>query len=285
MEFNLIDKYFTWKIDNPSIIKAVGDDCAIVDFSGKLITSTDTIVGGVHFFMDAAPENIAYKALAVNLSDIAAMGGIPLFFTLAITMPQIDENWLNEFSKGLKNIAKVYNLALIGGDTTRGNLSITINIFGKCDNPMMRSGAKIGDNVFVSGELGAAKLALEQMKQGKKPNKIALDRLQKPTPKIKLGQSLSGVASSCIDISDGLLQDLNHILKASNVGCDIVSLDIPIFANSTLEYALNGGDDYELCFVTKAEKITNCIKIGTITKKLGLRIDGKNAKIKSYQHF
>lgn len=282
MEFNIIDKYFNWKNADKTIIKGVGDDCAIFKNSANLVISTDTLIEGVHFFKNTNAGDIAYKSLAVNLSDIASMGGIPKYFTLNLTLPNFDEKWLNNFSNSLKNLANAFNVSLIGGDTTKGNLSITITIIGECENPMLRSFAKVGDGIFVSGDLGGAKLALEQIKSGETPNRLALEKLNRPIPQIKLGQKI--IANSCIDISDGLVADLGHILKQSGVGANLESRKIPIFKGSNLDYGLYGGDDYELCWTGKNSDYG--IKIGEITKDKELKIDGKIIdKNKGYLHF
>jgi thiamine-monophosphate kinase len=289
MEFNIIDKYFNWKNQDKTIIKSVGDDCAVLNNCQKnpkkLIISTDTFIEGVHFFKDTSPSDIAYKSLAVNLSDVSSMGGTPKYFTLNLTLPNFDENWLQKFSKSLKNLADDFNVNLIGGDTTKGNLSITITIIGECENPLMRNGARVGDSIFVSGELGGAKLALEQIKAGKNPNKLALQKLNKPFPRVELGQKIS--ANSCIDISDGLVSDLSHILKSSGVGANLQSANIPVFKGSNLEYALYGGDDYELCWTGKNSDFG--IKIGEITTdkttNKTLKLDNKIIEVKGYNHF
>lgn len=288
MEFNIINKYFNWKADDKTIITAIGDDCAVLKNPNKLAISTDTFTEGVHFFANTAASDIAYKALAVNLSDIAAMSGVPKYFTLNLTLPHIDEDWISEFSTSLKNLANTFNVSLIGGDTTKGNLSITITIIGECESPVLRSGAKAGDGIFVSGELGGAKLALEQIKQGKTPNKLALERLNLPKPQIDLGFSLKGIATSCIDISDGLVQDLAHILEQSGVGANLNSSDIPIFTDSSLKNALYGGDEYELCWtanVNKVKSIKNITQIGEINDSKILTLDNKPIKIQGYNHF
>lgn len=288
MEFNIIDKYFNWKTVDKDIIKAVGDDCAVFQNSNKLVISTDTFIENVHFFANTSASDIAYKALAVNLSDIAAMGAKPKYFTLNLTLPKIDESWIDEFSTSLKNLANEFNVSLIGGDTTKGDLSITITIIGECENPLLRSSAKVGDGVFVSGELGGAKLGLEQIKQGKTPDKLALKKLNRPQPQIELGLQLRGIATSCIDISDGLVQDLGHILEQSNVGANIESGKIPVFSGSNLEYALYGGDEYRLCFtasVHQVKEIKNITQIGEINNSNIFTLDNKPVKIQGYNHF
>jgi len=307
-EFELIQNYFNWPSTDPTIVLGVGDDAAIfnLDSGYQLVTSTDTLSEGVHFFKDDSPENIAYKSLAVNLSDIAAMGAIAKYFTLAITLPKLDKIWLKKFSESLKETSIKYNISLIGGDTTRGSLNITINMIGIVEKSkaITRSGANIGDNIYVSGEIGDAALCLKKINEGEKPQKSEMVKLNRPIPRLDLGYALNGLASSCIDISDGLKQDLSHIIKASKVGAIIDVQKLPlsqsvfkyIEGNNDWSVPLCGGDDYELCFtapknfdleiinITKICKI-RITKIGTISDQKGLRIKGYDGKGKSYQHF
>jgi thiamine-monophosphate kinase len=288
VEFDIIAKYFNWQQNDTTILKSIGDDAAVIQNTNKLIISTDTLIENVHFFAGTKASDIAYKALMVNLSDIAAMGAKPKYFTLNLSLEQIDNNWLKEFANELQNIAKKYNISLIGGDTTQGPLTISITIIGECNKPLLRSGAKIGDGVFISGNLGGAKLALEQIKNNNKVDALALNKLKRPQAQVALGLELSGIATSCIDISDGLAQDLNHILVASNVGVDIWSNSIPIFEASTLNYALFGGDDYELCFTASVDNvahINNITQIGVVNNNKILTLDGKKLPISGYKHF
>lgn len=280
-EFDLIQKYFGWGV-------SIGDDCAVITSSENNLTSIDTLIKGVHFPDNTTPTDIAHKVLAVNLSDIAAMGGIAKYFTLALSLPNIDEKWLDEFATSLKNTAQKYRVNLVGGDTTKGNLSITINIVGYAKKPLLRNTAKVGDGVFVSGSLGGAALALEDLKNGKTPNNTALKKLNRPIPRLDLGLCLNPIANACIDISDGLTQDLSHILNNSNVGAEIQSDKIPVFVNASLTQALSGGDDYELCFTGDIDRLSvlaDVHQIGVITQQTGLRIDGELTKSKAYQHF
>ncbi len=307
-EFELIQKYFNWPFADPDIELGVGDDAAIFNLNPncQIVTSTDTFLEGVHFFKDHLPEDIAYKSLAVNLSDIAAMGATAKYFTLALTLPNLDEIWLQQFSKSLRKVSKEYNVTLIGGDTTQGPLSITITIMGvvKKTYAIKRSGAQVGDNIYVSGEIGNAAYCLRKIKEGLKPQKTELIKLNRPLPRLELGSSLIYVASSCIDISDGLEQDLGHIINASKVGAVIAVKDLPLSKNlasyikvsGDWELPLCGGDDYELCF-TAPENLDSTIKeiaktcnvritkIGVINDSKRLKIDGYDGDIKSYQHF
>ena len=295
-EFALINHFFKKKLNHCEL--GIGDDCAIVKITPehKLVTSTDTLIKDVHFDDTYSPYNIGFKALAVNLSDIAAMGATPKWFSLALTLPKPDEKFLKEFSQGLFELAQQYSLDLIGGDTTKGHLSITITIMGELPNHqgLLRSGAKIGDDIYVSNTLGNAALALQ------KGESALLPFLQKPQPQIQLGQKLLTIANSCIDISDGLQADLGHILKASGVGgeieIDLLPMDDLVKKENNICLALAGGEDYQLCWTAnenKRENIKNIAKalslkitkIGKITKQEKFNIIFLNKKCQPYQHF
>jgi len=307
-EFDLIREYFTWPSDENSIALGVGDDSAICDIESgyQLVTSIDTLIAGVHFPESTSASDIAYKALAVNLSDIAAMGALPKYFTLALTVPKVDQSWLKDFSRSLKQLSEQFGVSLIGGDTTKGPLSITISIFGWVESgeALRRSGAQIGDGIYVSNTIGDAAFALWQLNNNDVPIKGCLVKLNRPTPQIDLGRALVGVGSACIDVSDGIEQDLSHILKASSVGAKIDAGKIPltkVLVDYVKKYndwslVLNGGDDYELCFTVSKNnqamlgdiskrcgvKIT---QIGVICESVGLEIVGAKNIGKSYQHF
>lgn len=307
-EFDLIQSYFNWKLNDASIELGVGDDAAILnlDPGHQLITSTDTLVEGIHFFKDTSPIDIAYKSLAVNLSDIAAMGGVAKCYTLSLTLPKLDKDWLEQFSTSLKESSERFRVNLIGGDTTRGPLNITISMMGSIEinSSIKRSGARAGDDIYVTGSLGAAALCLKKINEGVKPSESELISLNKPIPRLELGSALRNIASSCIDISDGLEQDLSHILKSSNVGAIIYSDKLPL-DNSVSNYVkdsndwslpLCGGDDYELCFTAgkskrkKIEELSEGLKvrvarIGVINNQKELEIVGYNGPKSSYQHF
>ncbi|MBT5407380.1 MAG: thiamine-phosphate kinase [Gammaproteobacteria bacterium] len=307
-EFELIQNYFNWPLSDPTIELGIGDDAGIFDLDSgyQLVTTTDTLSEGVHFFKDTTPEDIAYKSLAVNLSDIAAMGATAKYFTLAITLPKLDENWLEHFSKSLKKASKKYNVSLIGGDTTRGALNITITMMGIVEKSkaIKRSGAMNGDNIYVSGDIGDAALCLKKINEAEKPHKAEMIRLNKPIPRLELGIAINGIASSCVDISDGLEQDLSHIIKASRVGAMIDVQKLPlsqsmanyIADNDDWSLVVCGGDDYELCFTAPESCHSEIMKIAKICKirvtKIGVINDSKKLKIKgydghgkSYQHF
>lgn len=267
-EFALINNYFHWDSPSDTVSISIGDDAAVLKIPShqELIISVDTLNEGVHFPSNTNAYAIGYKALAVNLSDIAAMGATPAWFTLAISLPHAQPEWLAAFSQGLRQLAKQYAVALIGGDTTRGPLSITVQIMGLCPRgkALLRSGAKQDDLICVSGTLGDAAAGLAVVQQRLKLNPAAaefcLQRLNYPTPRIVLGQLLQGYAHACMDISDGLLGDLGHILKASKVGAELDHNAIPFSSalnqvekDIRLPLALTGGDDYELLFTLRAK--------------------------------
>jgi thiamine-monophosphate kinase len=261
-----------------------------------LVVSTDTLVAGVHFPEDTPPSDIGYKALAVNLSDLAAMGATPAWVSLALTLPSVDESWLADFAGGFFELAARHNVQLIGGDTTRGALSITVHIQGfvPTGTALTRTGARVGDRICVTGTLGDAALALQS---GDACHSLSaasaaylLARLRRPTPRIDAGIALRGVATSAIDISDGLAGDLGHVLAASGVGATLEIARLPLSpALCSLEdktqawrLALAGGDDYELCFTVPEEAYArvarhltsrDCVvtSIGRIESALGLR--------------
>ena len=307
-EFDLIRDYFTWSIEDSNVVLGVGDDAAIfnLDQGYQVVTTTDTLIEGVHFSTTTPAKDIAHKSLAVNLSDIAAMGAKAKYFTLAISLPKIDQPWLKEFSDSLRQLSMHYKLSLIGGDTTRGPLNINITMIGILESSkvLKRSGARPDDGIYVSGTVGDAGFCFWKLSNGLIPSDRELKRLNCPTPRVELGLELKNLASACIDISDGLEQDLSHILKASSVGAVIEVEEIPI---SDVLYAhikdsndwsipLCGGDDYELCFtipegneeaLMKISKSCNVdiTKIGVVTESSGLQIDGFDGPRKSYQHF
>lgn len=289
-EFDLIAKYF-----NRDASQGIGDDCAVFTPTAgtQLCISSDMLVEGRHFFAGVNPEALGHKALAVNLSDLAACGATPRAFTLALSLPRVDEAWLEGFSRGLFALADLHGCTLIGGDTTKGPLNICITVFGEVPiidgkgQALLRSGAKVCDDIYVSGtdtdHVGQARLALEIMRGNVNADAATLEfvrhRLERPTPRVNLGVALRGIATSCIDISDGLLGDLGHILKASNVGATVQTAWI----KGSLEFALAGGDDYELLFTAPPSQkdalqaltdkaFTSFTCIGQVTDVLGLRV-------------
>ncbi|MBL4865839.1 MAG: thiamine-phosphate kinase [Pseudomonadales bacterium] len=293
-EFAVIKKYFHRQYDNDIVRLGVGDDCALVrvpqvrDSGQCQALSMDTLVAGVHFPLDTNPTHIAYKSLAVNLSDLAAMGARPTWFSLALTMPDADDEWLAQFSSGLFELADEYALPLIGGDITRGPLSITIQIAGEVGEhlALRRDGAKEGDSIFVSGTLGDAaaglSLLVNKMPQQSEYTEYLVSRLNRPTPRVALGLSLLPFATSCIDLSDGLLADLSHLCDRSQLGATIFFDQIPVseklksfFSSSQLNelskarLVAGSGDDYELCF-TVPERHTEAVRL--VSEKAGVRV-------------
>jgi thiamine-monophosphate kinase len=312
-EFDIIKQYFTRDITAyPEIIQGIGDDAAIwQQKDSTLVASVDTFLEGKHFFPDCAPEDIAYKALAVNLSDFAAMGAIPRWFTLALTLPEAKPDWLESFSNSLFTLAKQYDLILLGGDTTQGPLSITIQLMGTIDKNkiLLRNSAKVGDQIYVSGTLGDAGLALQYLQKkiilSDQIAQAVLPKLHRPQAQVELGLALAGHAHAAIDISDGLAQDLGHILTASHKGADIDLEKLPLSESLTSalvrkdaeSLALTAGDDYQLCFtipqndplITQLSKSYQLTLIGEITEKPGLRIHQHGElytpPIPGWQHF
>jgi len=269
-EFELIKKYFTEQaVNRKDVSIGIGDDCAIVTPSERqnIAVTTDTLVAGVHFPHSTSAKAIGHKAIAVNLSDLAAMGAEPSWISLAITLPEIDETWVGEFCAGVFELCEFYNVQLIGGDTTQGPLSITVTAQGLIpfDKQITRNGAKAGDWLYVTGEIGDAALALKHVLGEFTVETQHLEKLQTklgfPKPRILAGQALREYASAAIDLSDGLKSDLAHICQASNVGANIVLEDLPLSfelidslgLEQAIQLALTGGDDYELLFTVSED--------------------------------
>lgn len=317
-EFDLIARYFTRKPRRALL--GVGDDCALLQPrpGTQLAVSCDMLVAGRHFLEDAAPFDLGHKALAVNLSDLAACGAEPLAFTLALALPRIDESWLADFSAGLLELADAHRCELIGGDTTAGPLNICITVFGEVQGrALLRSGARAGDDVYVSGHLGDARLVLQAL-QGQRSLpadllKRARQRLERPEPRVALGLGLRGLASAAIDLSDGLVGDLGHVLTASGVGATLESERLIELLQArghpqwlalgvdALDTVLCGGDDYELAFTAaptaQAEILAAArdagvpvTRIGRIEAEPGLRLRDAQGRIshpeqQSFDHF
>ncbi|MFO1280778.1 MAG: thiamine-phosphate kinase [Burkholderiaceae bacterium] len=321
-EFDLIDRFFKRPVRRAAL--GVGDDCALLNPTPgmQLAISTDLLLEGRHFLSTVDPVRLGHKALAVNLSDLAACGARPLAFTLALALPEAIDAWLEGFSRGLFALADAHDCELIGGDTTRGPLAICITVFGEVPpgQALLRSGARPGDDLYVSGTLGDARLALEVFRGTRSVPQAAFEaareRMEQPTPRVALGLALRGVATAAADISDGLVGDLGHILKASGAGAWIdTSIAINLIAarghltmeggQSDAEFALEcvlaGGDDYELVFTAppearnrvKAAAVqtrTPVTRIGRIEAEPGLRlVDGSGAPVAgrftSFDHF
>ena len=270
----------------------IGDDAALLDVTPgqQLVMATDTLVSGVHFPATASGHQVATRALCVNLSDMAAMGANPRWFTLALTLPRDKANaeWLADFSAGLGEIARQYDVALVGGDTTSGPLTLTLSVVGEAPagKALTRSGASPGDSIFVTGNLGDGAAALEIVSSIlENPERSDSDRLLQrfycPQPQIQAGLKLRSVASACIDVSDGLLADLGHICKASAVTAVVQAEQVPIAADvrqvsplDALEWALCGGDDYQLCFTvapTQLATVERWVQSGELdASKIGI---------------
>ena len=316
-EFDLIDRYFTRATRQATL--GVGDDCALLTPSPgmQMAISSDMLVEGRHFFPGADPRKLGHKCLAVNLSDLAAMGAKPLAFTLALALPEACAAWLAEFSAGMFALADQHDCELIGGDTTKGPLNICITIFGEVapGQALRRDAAKVGDDIWVSGTLGEARLALAAYR-----GELALDpgkleaasaRMHTPMPRIELGLALRNICHAAIDISDGLLGDLGHVLQRSNVGASINADALPAGPMLALQsvdlrrnFALAGGDDYELCFFASASRrdavlaaaqtaATTVTRIGSIESAPGLHLhdadgaalDLQALHLSSFDHF
>ncbi|MDE1331059.1 thiamine-phosphate kinase [Vibrio aestuarianus] len=265
-EFNLINCYFSNRQpQRKDVFLALGDDCALVKppENVRIAISTDTLVAGTHFLIDANPAWVAHKALASNISDLAAMGATPAWVSFALTMPNPDEAWLKPFCDAFFELANYYNIQLIGGDTTKGPLSLTLTVQGFVpqEQALLRSGAKVGDWVYVTGDLGDSKAGLDIILDNAlraKPFALELEkRHYLSTPRILAGQALLNLASAAIDISDGLVSDIKHILERSQVGVSLDVATLPLsqellqFADSleiAQQYALTSGEEYELCF-------------------------------------
>ena len=312
-EFDVIEKYFAGLLpDRADVIRGIGDDAAVLSGSAdcNLIVSTDSLISTVHFFPDADPYDVGYKSLAVNLSDMAAMAATPRWITLSLSLSGVELNhsWLSGFSQGLAELAGRYSLSLVGGDLCRGPLAITLQIIGECPKgrEINRRGARPGDSIYLSGELGAAACALAMLKSGHKDIRPDFsERLLRPSPRIELGIALRGIASSMIDVSDGLLADLGHVIKSSRVGALLNIDDIPIDGHLTSDcapdekwqYVLAGGDDYELCFTVpednrrKLENINQPVfRIGKITAGKGIQCKNNDGAVYTpagagYSHF
>ncbi len=306
-EFALIQRFFTQqRVKNPSTYLSIGDDCALMSIPDgyQLAVTTDTMVESVHFFAGTCPEQLGHKLLAVNLSDLASMGAIPVSVTLALTLPNVDESWLTAFAKGFLGLAERYSVDLIGGDTTSGPLTLTVQAMGLVPRgkALMRSSALPGDFIYLTGSLGDAGLGLK-INQGYScvnPD-AALKRFNQPDPQIETGLALIGIANACIDVSDGLAGDLGHILEQSNVGACLYWDELPLsdaviaYINDTGDWSmpLTAGDDYELCFTVSPEKAAqlavNCRKIGVIEAIPGLRLLKSGTvqplTTKGYEHF
>lgn len=316
-EFALIQRFFAASPSPGTGVElGIGDDCALlrVPPDKTLAVTTDTLIGGRHFPLETPACDIGWKALAVNLSDLAAMAAEPRWFTLALSLPEPDEAWLAAFTQGLHTLAKAHRIALVGGDTTRGALSITLTALG-CIDPhraLRRSGAEPGDAICVTGTLGDAALALQRLQS--KADLTTADvelarRLNRPEPRVAAGRVLGALASAAIDVSDGLAADLDHILESSGCGAELEAESLPRSAafaalardaDEALTLQLHGGDDYELCLCLPQDRVAQAqdaltrldlplTVIGQITQQPGLRLRhaGRWRALSSrgYRHF
>ncbi|MBU2874116.1 thiamine-phosphate kinase [Marinobacter salexigens] len=319
-EFELIRQYFMPLArlhGSSSVIVGPGDDCAVqrVPPGSDLVFSIDTLVEGVHFPVGYRPDYLGWRTLAVAASDLAAMGAEPSCFTLALTLPEADELWLRDFSLGLGNAAESFGLTLAGGDTTRGPLTLSVQVHGVVEQggAIRRSGARAGDLVVVSGSLGDAGAALDYLPaqedldaddSAAADKQFVLERYHHPQPRLDLGKALRQFATAAIDVSDGLLADLNHILEASNVGASIELARIPVSpalvrlkGSAATDYALHSGDDYELCAtISEASWVgapawlkQQLTVVGEIEPVSGLRLDGSavvsGSEATGFDHF
>lgn len=316
-EFELISRYFTRpSAPDSRAALGVGDDCALLTPAPgmQLAISTDMLVEGRHFFPHADPHALGHKSLAVNLSDLAAMGAQPIAFTLALALPEAREDWLEPFSQGLLKLADAHGCELIGGDTTKGPLTISITVFGEIPytQALRRDAAKDGDDIWISGTLGDARLALaayrHELTLRAEAHHSAARRMHQPTPRVALGMALRDIAHAAIDISDGLAGDLGHILTRSRVGAVLDVDALP--AGAVLKqqpqelrrrFTLSGGDDYELCFTAPASRReqvlvaaelagTNVARVGVIQALPGLRLldaggEALDLALTSFDHF
>jgi thiamine-monophosphate kinase len=314
-EFEIIARYFTRQTNDSSVVLGVGDDAAVLAAEGLTAVTVDTLVAGVHFPDGMAPHLLGYRLMAVNLSDLAAMGARPRWCTLALTLPSADELWLDGFSRGLFELAERFGVTLVGGNLTRGPLTLTLQLMGSVEREhvLTRGGGHVGDDVYVTGTLGdsAAGIALitERTVAPEGSAAAALkERFYRPLPRVGAGLALGPIATAAIDISDGLLADLGHLCKASGCGATIDVERVPVSAEllslfppqEALAHALGGGDDYELCFTappSRAEEIESALEAaGTPVRRIGQLVAGQTVVarrdgepftpvVRGYRHF
>jgi len=310
-EFDIIRKYFTFSDPREDVLIAGGDDCASVSVpeNKQLLVTTDTLISGVHFPVETTPQDIAYKSIMVNLSDLAAMGATPAWMTLAISLPEVDEDWLCKFSNTLSELLKRFNVSLIGGDTTKGALSITVQALGLCDKDKLlrRDQAKPGDKIYVTGDIGDAAIGLLALSNGLEDEKLqpCITRLNRPEARVMFAEELVSYSDCAIDVSDGLVADLGHIISASFCGARVFLSRIPLssasryyfkkYNNGIIDWSLllTRGDDYELCFTVRVdnESIVNDLArkhelkiscIGEIIEKNELNFINPDGELESF---
>jgi len=300
MEFSLIDRIRERTAQGRDDVRlGIGDDAALlaVPHGQELVAAIDTMVEGVHFPRTTSAADIGWKALAVNLSDLASMGATPAWALLALTLPNAETAFIDDFADGFAQLARMFRLALVGGDTTRGALTISVAVHGFVPpgKALVRSGARVGDAVLVTGTLGDAAGGLYLKQHGTRidaPSTYLASRLDRPTPRVAAGLALRDRASACIDVSDGLLADLGHICKASNVGAEIDATLLPrssalldCFDDATSrDFALTGGDDYELCFTVPAQQVAavqaDLAKLGCGATRIGRIVEGRGVNVR-----
>lgn len=300
MEFSLIDRIRQRTAQSRDDVRlGIGDDAALlaVPSGQELAVAIDTMVEGVHFPHDTPAADLGWKALAVNLSDLAAMGATPAWALLALTLPRADETFIDDFADGFAQLAQTYRLALVGGDTTRGALTISVVVHGFVPpgKALTRAGAQVGDAVLVTGTLGDAASGLQLLQQrhrGDAQSNYLVERLNRPTPRVAAGLVLRERASACIDVSDGLLADLGHICATSGVGAEIEAALLPrssalldLFDDvSSRGFALSGGDDYELCFTVPPQRVasvqSDLARLGCGATRIGRIVEGEGVKVR-----
>ncbi len=318
-EFELIDRYFRQPQPRPGVVVGVGDDAAVIDVPAdrQLVVTADTLVTGVHFPASTEPGDVGYKSLAVNLSDLGAMGAIPRWYLLSLTMPEADESWLADFTEGLRALESVEGVTLVGGDMTRGPLAVSIQAMGlvRRGAAVLRAGAEVGDDVYVTGTLGDAALGLKLI-TGELPRTEfgddalarCIERLNRPRPRTVAGYSLAPFLHAMIDCSDGFVADLGHVLRASGRGAEIELASLPLSAavrrmveTEGWGLPLSGGDDYELIFTAAPSQrsVINGIAdtlhcsltcVGRIVDEPGIRLIAADGTVKAgdlhgYTHF
>lgn len=309
-EFSVIADYFAAHVmPSESVVLGIGDDAAVISMtSGKhLVTCTDTLVEGVHFPTDALGCVVGYRALAVNISDFAAMGAEPRWAQLALTLPEIQPAWLQSFQSGFFELAACHRIVLVGGDLTQGPLSITVQLMGEASNVVRRSGAKVGDDIYVTGTLGDSGVVYRgRLDSAASDSHRAyfLGRYERPQPRLAFAAEAQPLFNAAIDISDGFVADLGHLLLASHCGAEVVSRSLPLSSamlasfgeDEGLRLALSSGDDYELCFTAaKASEASlyslarsydlRLSKVGSVVEEPGLRVDGKVCVNTGWEHF
>ena len=298
-EFSIIKKYLsgigTSYFKTNGINLAGGDDCAVIALNSKLLISTDTSIAGVHFLKSMPAESIAYRSVATALSDIAAMGGNPVAFNLSLVMPNFNPDWMKGFRKGLQKISREFKLPLIGGDLVKGPLQISVTVLGKPEKKiLLRSNAQPGDILCLSSAVGSGYIGLKEFKRSGELNNKTKPYLF-PSAQIAYGRMIASLASSAIDISDGIIQDLSHLIESSGVGCNLDLDQVPVADKQYAKQCLEFGDDYQLLFTVRPKKLLalqakvnsckkKCHTIGVMSGKK-LRLTNNKGSIKNWDHF